>query len=342
MVDPYRPDPSPIERAGRLLASGGLVVFPTETVYGLGAHAFDLTAVRAVFAGKGRPATDPLIVHVADLEAVSGVVAVWPAQAAALAEAFWPGPLTLVLEKRPEVPDEITAGRNTVAVRVPAHPVTQAVLRAAGVPVAAPSANRFGRVSPTTAEHVRSELHGAYDLLLDAGPTPLGVESTVVDLTGDVPELLRPGGVVLEDLREVIGTVRHHDRTTVAEADDAVAPGQFLRHYAPSTPLVLVEGTAALVDTLHAALASRALEAGVVALPAAPDAAARELYAALRAADAQGHGVLLAAVVEPAGLGRAVNDRLFRAAHGRVVADASPSTLERLEHLLRSAERHPG
>jgi L-threonylcarbamoyladenylate synthase len=342
VVDPYRPDPAPIDRAGRLLAGGGLVVFPTETVYGLGAHAFDLAAVQAVFAGKGRPATDPLIVHVADLDGVRDVVAGWPPAAAALAEAFWPGPLTLVLPKRPVVPDEITAGRPTVAVRVPAHPVTQAVLRAAGVPVAAPSANRFGRVSPTTAEHVRSELHGAYDLLLDAGPTPLGVESTVVDLTGEVPELLRPGGVVLEDLRQVIGEVRHQDRIVVAEIDDAAAPGQFLRHYAPTTPLVLVEGAGELVDTLRATLASQGFDAGVVELPAAPDAAARQLYAALRDADARGHGVLLAPVVDPAGLGRAVNDRLFRAAHGRVVADATPPTLQRIEHLVSPADHHPG
>jgi len=329
-IDPHHPDPAIAERAGTLLASGGLVAFPTETVYGLGAHAFDVAAVRAVFAGKGRPATDPLIVHLADVERVAEVVAIWPPAAALLAERFWPGPLTMVLPRSASVPDEITAGRDSVAVRVPAHPVTTAVLRAAGVPVAAPSANRFGRISPTTAAHVASELHGAYDLLLDGGPTPLGVESTVVDLTGDRPVLLRPGGVTLEDLRLVLGEVEHTERVATEEHLDAAAPGMFLRHYAPTTPLVLVEGDAASVEQLRLALVADGAAAHVVELPEDDAAAARGLYSSLRAADGLGVDLLLTRVVDPAGLGRAVNDRLFRAAHGRVVADASAATLARL------------
>ncbi|MHB1137739.1 MAG: L-threonylcarbamoyladenylate synthase [Microthrixaceae bacterium] len=333
-VDPLHPDPTVVERAGRLLAAGSLVAFPTETVYGLGAHALDRDAVRAVFEGKGRPATDPLIVHLPGVEEVQEVVAQWPPFATALARAFWPGPLTLVLRRRAGVPDEITAGRDTVAVRVPAHPVTRAVLRAAGVPVAAPSANRFGRVSPTTADHVESELLGAYDLLLDGGPTPLGVESTVVDLTGPVPVLLRPGGVNLEDLVATVGEVTHHEREVTAEADDAVAPGQFLRHYAPRTPLVLVEGDATLVAELTRGLGAIGFDARVLELPTEPGPAAQQLYATLRRADGAGAAALLATMLDPAGLGRAVNDRLFRAAHGRVVTDASPRTIERLRRLL--------
>jgi L-threonylcarbamoyladenylate synthase len=336
LVDPHHPDPEVVATAGALLAGGGLVAFPTETVYGLGAHALDVTAVRAVFAGKGRPATDPLIVHLPDAERVGDVVADWPGSAAALAQRFWPGPLTLVLPRAASVPDEITAGRDSVAVRVPAHPVTTAVLRAAGVPVAAPSANRFGRISPTTAAHVASELHGAYDLLLDGGPTPLGVESTVVDLTGPRAVLLRPGGVTLEDLREVLGQVDHTERAAAAEHLDAAAPGQFLRHYAPATPLVLVEGDTAMLAELHLALTSDGAEVRTVELPDDAADAARELYGSLRRSDAFGAELLLVRMVDPAGLGRAVNDRLFRAAHGRVVADATAATVARLRALLQA------
>jgi L-threonylcarbamoyladenylate synthase len=327
------PEPDVIGRAVRELRAGRLVAFPTETVYGLGAVATDRGAVSAVFRGKGRPATDPLIVHVPSVGAATEVVGRWPDAAQLLAEAFWPGPLTLVLPRAEHIPAEVTAGGPSVAVRVPAHPVATALLRAVDLPVAAPSANRFGRVSPTTAEHVRVELDGVYSLLLDAGPTPLGVESTVVDLTGDTPRMLRPGGVTLEHLQDVLGEVQHTERAVAAEGQATSSPGELLRHYAPTTPLVLVEGPLELRDLLVDALTAAGVDARPLDLPTDPHAAARGLYAALRAADAVGATALLARTLEPAGLGRAVNDRLFRAAHGRVVLDASPSTVERIRRL---------
>lgn len=336
-VSTEAPDPSAIERAARELLAGRLVAFPTETVYGLGAVATDRDAVAAVFRGKGRPATDPLIVHVPSVGAAREVVDDWPIAAQRLADAFWPGPLTLVLPRAAHIPTEVTAGGPSVAVRVPAHPVADALLRRVARPVAAPSANRFGRVSPTTADHVRDELHGVYSLLLDGGPTPLGVESTVVDLTGATPRMLRPGGVTLEDLQAVLGEVQHTERAVAAEDQASSSPGELLRHYAPTTPLVLVEGSTQLRDRLAGALAGAGITAAALDLPSDPTQAARRLYAALRAADEGGATVLLASTLDPAGLGRAVNDRLFRAAHGRVVLDASEATVERLRGLVAAS-----
>lgn len=332
-VDPLDPDRSVIDRAAAALVAGGLVAFPTETVYGLGAHALDAGAVSAVFAGKGRPATDPLIVHLAAQDQVGSVVADWPDAAERLAARFWPGPLTMVLPRQSSVPDSITAGRDSVAVRVPSHPITQALLRSAQVPVAAPSANRFGRISPTTAAHVISELHGVYDLLLDGGPTPLGVESTVVDLTGEHPLLLRPGGVTLEDLVDELGDVGYHERLSTPESVDARAPGQFLRHYSPRTPLVMVDGDAVLITALLDLLADRGVCVALVELPADPDLAAHEVYGALRRGDVGSADLLLVGVLDVDGLGRAVNDRLYRAAQGRVVTDATSAVLDRLTTL---------
>lgn len=327
------PDAATVEVAASALRAGRLVAFPTETVYGLGARADDPAAVRSVFEAKGRPSTDPLIVHGPSAEAVQRLVAHWPDAAQLLAERFWPGPLTLVLGRTGAVVPEVSGGRDTVAVRVPAHPVALALLRAADVPVAAPSANRFGRISPTTAEHVLDELDGRVPVVLDGGPTTLGIESTVVDLTGATPRLLRPGGVSLEDLRGVLGTVDHDDRVAVPESDVAAAPGQFLRHYAPTTPLVLVDGPAGLAARLVAAVRAAGGAAQELVLPAVVDDAGRQLYGALRAADAGASRLIVASVLAPGGIGRAVNDRLYRAAHGRVVLDAQPDTVERLVRL---------
>src|SRR4051794_21935732 len=206
-VDPANPDPEVIRRAAELIRAGRLVAFPTETVYGLGANALDAAAVARVFQAKGRPPTNPLIVHLDGVDQIAQVAAGWPKVAVRLAERFWPGPLTLVLPKRPEVPDVVTAGGPTVAVRVPAHPVAQALLRAAGVPVAAPSANRSTELSPTTAAHVLRGLDGRIELILDGGPTPGGIESTVVDVTASPLRLLRPGLVTPAELEAVVGPV---------------------------------------------------------------------------------------------------------------------------------------
>ncbi len=330
LADPA--DPGVLDAAAAALRAGGLVAFPTETVYGLGGDATSAAAVARIFAAKGRPATDPLIVHVPDVDAARGVVQGWDDRAEAAARRFWPGPLTLVLARAGAVVGAVGGGRPTVAVRVPAHGVALDLLRAAGVPVAAPSANRFGRVSPTAAAHVLAELGDvldpATDVVLDGGPTPLGVESTVLDLTGGRPTVLRHGGVTVEDLVPVLGEVDAPGRTVVPEDRAAPAPGTFLRHYSPATPVVLVDGPAPVAAELVGALGAALLD-----LPEDPDRAAAALYAALRAADGAAP-VLVARTVDPVGIGRAVNDRLFRAASGRVVADASPATVARLRQAV--------
>jgi L-threonylcarbamoyladenylate synthase len=233
-----------IARAAAVLCGGGLVAFPTETVYGLGANALDAAAVARIFAAKGRPPNNPLIVHVPDVVSVPHVAATWPEAAGKLAERFWPGPLTLVLPKRGEVPDAVTAGRPTVAVRVPSNPVALTLLCAAAVPVAAPSANRSSELSPTRAEHVLHGLDGRIDLILDGGPTTGGIESTVVDVTCSPPRLLRPGLIGPAELEAVIGAL---DRGAAVNAETDVAPaspGMLPRHYAPRTKLYCEEESA--------------------------------------------------------------------------------------------------
>ena len=336
-VDPAGPDASVIEHAAAVLRHGGLVAFPTETVYGLGAVLTDRRALRRVFEAKGRPATDPLIVHISDAGDAVELVTAWPDAAVELAERFWPGPLTLVVPRSALIPDEVCGGGPSVGVRVPAHPVARAVIAAARVAVAAPSANRFGRVSPTDAAHVIDELDGRIDLVLDGGPTPLGIESTVLDLTGEVPRLLRPGGVTVEDLRSVLGDVEAPERIVVDEATVASGPGQLLSHYAPSTPVVLVEAGATAMDALIAGLAARGTVVAEVVLADEGELAARDLYRNLRAADQPDVDLLVVKARSGAGMGRAVNDRLFRSAQGRVVTDASAATLDRLCRLVGQA-----
>ncbi len=330
-----------LSRAAACLRAGGLVAFPTETVYGLGAHALDRAAVRRIFEAKGRPSADPLIVHVASVEDVHDLVRSWPDVAARLAARFWPGPLTMVLPKATVVPDEVTAGLSSVAIRVPAHPVAQALLTAAAIPVAAPSANLFSRPSPTTAAHVLADLDGRIDIVVDAGPTPMGVESTVIDLTGAVPRILRPGGTTAEDLALLLGPVVHED-APVAASGPMVSPGLLERHYAPRAPLTVYEGDdrprvlrrmTADVDALVAAGSRVGLllhdedeidrrVAATRRLGSAErlDLVAARLFAELRALDAQDLDAILAhGVSDVRGLGAAVRDRLRRAASGRVV-----------------------
>jgi L-threonylcarbamoyladenylate synthase len=234
-------DPGEIDRAARLLRAGRLVAFPTETVYGLGANALDAEAVARIYAVKRRPATSPLIVHVASTEMAQSLVLDWPEAAEHLARFFWPGPLTLVVKKNAAVPDIVTAGLSTVAVRMPAHPVAQALIRAAGVPLAAPSANRFGELSPTTADHVRNSLGSEVDLVLDGGPCQVGIESTVLSLAGtglteEKPTLLRPGIIPRTALEAIIGPVATAQEP---QAGAHPAPGMHPRHYSPRTTLFL-------------------------------------------------------------------------------------------------------
>jgi L-threonylcarbamoyladenylate synthase len=254
-VDPATPDPAALARAADCLRRGGLVAFPTETVYGLGVHALDHAAVRRLFEAKGRPASDPLIVHVDSVERMQALVLQVPDSARQLAARFWPGPLTLVLPRSERVPDEVTAGLNTVAIRVPAHPVARALLAAAGVPVAAPSANLFSRPSPTRASHVLDDLSGRIDLVVDGGPTQVGVESTVLDLSREVPSILRPGAVSLDMLRAILPDVERA-AADVPASGAMPSPGLLERHYSPRAPLTVYDGSDAVARLVRDAGAS--------------------------------------------------------------------------------------
>jgi len=308
---------SEIERAAGIIQEGGLVAFPTETVYGLGADALNPLAVARVFEVKRRPQFDPLIVHVADLRQAEILVRRFPPLGLKLIERFWPGPLTLVLEKAEMVPDLVTSSLPTVALRVPDHPLALALIRESGRPLAAPSANLFGQVSPTTAEHVRASLGDQVDFVLDGGPCRVGVESTVLSLTGKEPTLLRPGGVSLEELQAIVGKV------TVASGPVAApqAPGQLESHYAPKTPLVLAGPQQVPPAGQRTGLLSlkgsenTSSFAAVEALSSKGDLkeAAANLFAAMRRLDALGLDLIWALPVPEEGLGRAINDRLRRA-----------------------------
>lgn len=342
-------DPAAIEAAADVIRRGGLVAFPTETVYGLGASALDPAAVARVFEVKGRPRFDPLIVHLARPGDLDRYAAPPDPRARALVERFWPGPLTLVLPRReeapgrPAIPDIVTAGLDTVALRMPDHPVALALLAAAGLPVAAPSANPFGYVSPTTAAHVVEQLGEGVDLILDGGSCRVGVESTVLALTEGRPRLLRPGGVPLESLEALLGpidVVGPIDVAPPAEGAEAGAlpasaapdsPGQLPSHYAPRTPLVLLAGRD---DPARLARRFPGERVGLLALTPPPDPerfaavealsttgdlreAAQRLFGALRRLDALGLDRLLAEPCPERGLGRAILDRLRRAAAQR-------------------------
>jgi len=268
-----------IERAAGLIRAGRLVAFPTETVYGLGANALDAEAVARIFAVKGRPPESPLIVHAASLEMARGLALKWPAAAECLARHYWPGPLTLVLLKRPVIPDMVTAGLATVGLRVPAHPMALALIRAAGVPIAAPSANLFTQLSPTTAEHVRRSLGDAVDLVLDGGPAAVGIESTVLSLAGAQPVLLRPGIIPLPEIESLIGPV---GAASQSGAGSHASPGMHPRHYSPRTPLwLLAKGEEPPPGQGAWLRLGREM-------PAAPRAYAAALYGALHRLDSLG------------------------------------------------------
>lgn len=320
------PQPDVIVRAAEILRRGGLVAFPTETVYGLGANALNAEAVAKVFAAKGRPGNNPVIVHVADMHQVRQVVADWPEPASRLAQRFWPGPLTLVLPKHPALPDIVTAGGPTVAVRMPAHPVALALIQAAGVPLAAPSANRSSWLSPTLAEHVLRDLAGRIDMVLEGGATRGGLESTVLDLTSSPPRLLRPGLMAPHAIEEIIGTVDRTSRARKPVDSPLPAPGMLARHYAPRAALECAGDAAwnrvehlarngVRVGWLTFAAPKSTVLAGITVIVMPPDSSsyAARFYAALHELDAAGVERIVVTLPPDTDEWLAIRDRLRRA-----------------------------
>jgi L-threonylcarbamoyladenylate synthase len=314
-----------LHEASGIISRGGLVAFPTETVYGLGANALDRDAILKIFEAKQRPAWDPIIVHAANLDMLRSLVREWPEKAEALASKFMPGPLTLLLPKRDIIPDECTAGREKVGVRIPANPIALALISAAGVPIAAPSANRFGSTSPTTAAHVLRDLDGRIDAVLDGGECSVGVESTVLDPSLDPPIIYRPGGISRERIESVIGPVKlaEKDFHSNKPPESLASPGLGIRHYAPRAKVILVENEdqlkatkgervgVMLPDKWHAAHGAVVYEWGPLDQP---ETLARRLYFGLRWLDEQGVSVIVCPLPAPSGLGLAVRDRLMKAA----------------------------
>lgn len=325
-----------LSRAGELIRAGGLVAFPTETVYGLGANALDADAVRHIFEAKGRPGDNPLIVHISRVDQLSPLITGAPSPAArALMDACWPGPMTLIFPKSPAVPAEVTAGLDTVAVRFPVHPAARSLIEAARRPIAAPSANRSGRPSPTTAAHVLEDMDGRVPLILDGGACAVGLESTVIDVTGDTPRILRPGGVTPERIAEICGGVTVDDAVLrpLREGERPRSPGMKYRHYAPTGALTIVQGGADAVAGKIRMLYDAALAGGksplilaldghidaygdrrCLSLGADAEAMARSMFARLRDADALGADAIFSEAIPTDGMGLAVMNRLERAA----------------------------
>jgi len=343
-VNAKYPEPTMIEHAAKLLHDGELVVFPTETVYGLGADAFQPAALERIFAAKGRPFSDPLIVHIAEEHELELLTTTISTEAKRLAQEFWPGPLTLILPRGPRVPLLVTAGLETVAIRMPRHPVALALISALGSPIAAPSANRFTHVSPTTAQHVFADLSGRVPLILDAGPCEIGIESTVLDLCSDEPRILRPGGISLEALRTILPNVHPPMRQSkVDEVEDILskkAPGQLLTHYAPTVPLLLFDGTidaickgmlteierrCALGEHVGVLVADEDISTfqdsgALIYSPGSADDLVRvaaNLFAGLRSLEEAHVEVILCRNFGEQGLGLAIRDRLLKAAGGK-------------------------
>jgi len=342
-VDPHRPEPDKIRVAAEVLKKGGLVAFPTETVYGLGANALDEKAVLRIFDAKNRPADNPIIVHVANRDDIYVLAEHVPQVAEKLIDEFWPGPLTLLFVKSDAVPNAVTAGLATVAVRMPSHAVAHALISEAGVPVAAPSANLAGRPSPTSAKHVMDDLSGRIEVLIDGGEIGYGVESTVLDLTTDPPTVLRPGPVTVEELRRVVGEVEVHP---IAKAEVPIevaiarSPGMKYRHYAPAAEVVVVEGPlegiVKKVQELVDARGGIGKKVGVMAMEETasryradvvkvvgsrldPRTVAKNLFKVFREFDAEGVKFVVAEGLEPTGIGLAVMNRLRKAAGYNIV-----------------------
>jgi L-threonylcarbamoyladenylate synthase len=341
-VDPVNPDRGVLAEAAQLLRQGGLVAFPTETVYGLGANGLDAQAVAGIFKAKGRPSDNPLILHIDTPDQLNNLAATVPASAQALIDKYWPGPLTVVVQRQPHVPNAVTGGLDTVAVRLPDSLIAREFIRLAGVPVAAPSANTSGRPSPTTASDVESDLAGKIDAIIDAGPCAIGVESTVVDCTTPVPTLLRPGGITYEMLLAVLGEIEV-DPALAGSLTAPRSPGMKYTHYAPVAPMFLIEAGQQSPAFLLQREISKALAAGkavgaivsaeiantlppqVITAVYGPQAQtgviAANLYTALRSFDNQAVDVIYAEGIAEQGLGLAVMNRLRKASGYRIIRE---------------------
>ena len=325
---------SKIKIAAEVLRRGGLVAFPTETVYGLGANALDSKAVKKIFEVKGRPTDNPLIVHVASKAEVYKLASEVPKEAEKLMNAFWPGPLTLILKKSEIVPNTTTGGLDTVAIRMPAHKIALTLIKESKVPVAAPSANLSGKPSPTSGEHVIRDLYGKIDVIIDAGETQIGLESTVLDLTVDPPTILRPGGITLEDLERLLGEVQVHPAVEGRKVKTTVkSPGMKYRHYAPNADVIVVEGNAEKVREKIRELTTKykreGKKVGVMITDMKQrcgadvtkivgndfETIARNLFKTLRGFDEEDVDVIIAEGIESVGLGLAIMNRLKRASY---------------------------
>ena len=332
-----------IDIAADILRQGGTVAFPTETVYGLGANALDISAVEGIFKAKGRPGDNPLIVHIVDMNQMDKLVNAVPKKAIKLAQAFWPGPLTMVFKKLACVPNTVTAGLDTVAIRIPAHPVAQQLIRTANIPIAAPSANRSGKPSPTTAKHVIQDLLGKIDAIVDGGNATVGLESTVIDMTAKMPVLLRPGSITLEQIREVVGEVDVAQGVLEALEKSAIvrSPGMKYTHYAPTADVVVVEGemdkVVVTINNLIKQEKQNGRKVGVLSMDETidayhdvdyilsvgsqkrPETIAANLFAQLREFDKTDVEIIFAQSVSNEGIGMAIRNRLNKASGYRVV-----------------------
>ncbi len=346
-IDEKNIDQAAIDRAGEIIHRGGLVAFPTETVYGLGGDALNAESSRKIYAAKGRPSDNPLIVHIADLEMLDDIVREVPEAAKKLAAAFWPGPLTMIFNKSDKVPLETTGGLQTVAVRFPSHPTAQAFIRAAGGYVAAPSANRSGRPSPTLARYCMEDLDGRVEMILDGGQVGIGLESTIIDLTEGKPTILRPGYITREMLAEVLGEVDTDQTILRADSGQAPkAPGMKYRHYAPKGDLAIVEGTreevVACINSRSAAAMEKGQKTGVICTDETralyhadsvksagsredEEGIARELFRILREFDDEGMEVMFSEAFPEGGVGQAIMNRLMKAAGHHIIRAKEPA-----------------
>ncbi len=340
-IDKNNPETEKIQLAAEVIKRGGVVAFPTETVYGLGANALDEKATQKIFIAKGRPQDNPLIVHISDVSDLDSLVKEVPERAKELMERFWPGPLTLIFKKSEIVPDRITGGLSTVAIRMPNHRIALELIKQSGLPIAAPSANTSGRPSPTNSHHVIEDLYGKIDMIIDGGDTGVGVESTVLDISAEIPTILRPGSITLEDLLEIFPQVDIDPAIeNLSEKLKPKSPGQKYRHYSPKAKLTIIQGEVDKISEKLISLASKyekqGLKVGIMATKQTknkyikgnvlevgdrdnPETIAANLFRVLREFDKIGVDIILAEGIEEKGIGRAIMNRMKKAAGGDVI-----------------------